>query len=660
MAENNNGFRPPKPRELKDKETITSFASWKSNILYHLSLNNDFAPFLESEWQKESVPNHGLVADGEEVNDVRNRKSAVQKSILLKHMLGMIASYAPSLLRNDIIQRSTSLSWIWKRLRKYYSFSQSEANFLKLCLIKQEDGERYETLFQRILAHIEDNLLTTTSGLSHDGQAVAQNEELSPTTERLSVYLWLQLIDARLPGYISMKYAHELQSMTLKDLQPRVSENMESILQDLQSHEDVRISCASSQRKPPRSENRRNTNTSGPRQLKNCVLCKAAGRPYQGHDVASCWFTSKFEKLELVKALQISVQDIDENYGETDSETVMGAEANQVTLASEHSTSINKVECSISPYFYAFYFSIPVHITLDTGATSSMISRVFLVRANIKVSATLHGAKGADKSPISVQGEVHFTLHFGSIKMPISGLVMDNLDCDILAGVPFCKVNKIAVDLYKEEISIDEVTIPYGAKPENPQQIFRAESLILSNDDKKVVMPGEFIEYDNSSLTNYEGEVAIEPHTDSPSNWPQPTISRVIDGRLRIPNNTDEPIKLSKSQHFALIRRVTSPQMQVDSNTSGTTKPSVKSKLDTHALISVNPDNNMMSRTDVMSFNQLHKEYADVFLPVTSPYNDHSGRIRAHLTMGPVPPPPRKGQLPLYSQEQFECSSNGS
>ena len=312
MAENN-GFRPPKPRELKDKETITSFASWKSNILYHLSLNNDFAPFLDSEWQKASVANHGLVADGEEVADVRNRKTAVQKGLMLNHMLGMIASYAPSLLRNDIIQRSTSLSWIWKRLRKYYSFSQSEANFLKLCLIKQEDGERYETLYQRILAHIEDNLLTTTCGLSHDGEQPAENEELSPTTERLSVYLWLQLIDVRLPGYISMKYAHELQSMTLKDLQPRVSENMESILQDLQTHEDVRINYASSNRKPPRSGSKRNTNAPSIRQPKLCVLCKAAGRPHQGHDVASCWFTSKFEKMEPSKTLQISINDIDDD-----------------------------------------------------------------------------------------------------------------------------------------------------------------------------------------------------------------------------------------------------------------------------------------------------------------------------------------------------------
>ena len=111
------------------------------------------------------------------------------------------------------------------------------------------------------------------------------------------------------------------------------------------------------------------------------------------------------------------------------------------------SSSVQKVQCSISPYFYAFYQYTVCHIVVDTGATSSMIAKAFLVRANIKSVHTYHSARGAFKSPISVQGEVQFDLQFGDIVMPISGLVMDNLDCNILAGVPFCKENKIDVHL---------------------------------------------------------------------------------------------------------------------------------------------------------------------------------------------------------------------
>ena len=120
-------FRPPKQWILTENETITSFANWQSNMQYHLSLSNDFVPFLDSTltWMKASVPNRGLSNDDKEVAEA-HQKTAVQKCIQLNRMLGLIAQFAPSLLRNDIIKKSTSLSWIWQRIRKHYSFRQSE------------------------------------------------------------------------------------------------------------------------------------------------------------------------------------------------------------------------------------------------------------------------------------------------------------------------------------------------------------------------------------------------------------------------------------------------------------------------------------------------------------------------------------------------------
>ena len=51
----------------------------------------------------------GLANDGEEVTVAADRKTAVQKKILLQRMLGLIAQFSPSVLRNDIIKRSISL-----------------------------------------------------------------------------------------------------------------------------------------------------------------------------------------------------------------------------------------------------------------------------------------------------------------------------------------------------------------------------------------------------------------------------------------------------------------------------------------------------------------------------------------------------------------------
>ena len=51
-----------------DRERVNNvFANWQSNIFYHLSLCNDFAPYLDSEWGKQSVPNRGFTDDGQDV-----------------------------------------------------------------------------------------------------------------------------------------------------------------------------------------------------------------------------------------------------------------------------------------------------------------------------------------------------------------------------------------------------------------------------------------------------------------------------------------------------------------------------------------------------------------------------------------------------------------
>ena len=107
--------------------------------------------------------------------------------------------------------------------------------------IRRVEGERYETLYQRLVAHVEHNLLSIGSPIVHDGAAVIQNEEMSPSCERLLVYLWLVLIDERLPAYVSRVYGHDLQSRSLKDVQPQICQAMESLLAELNAQEDSQV-----------------------------------------------------------------------------------------------------------------------------------------------------------------------------------------------------------------------------------------------------------------------------------------------------------------------------------------------------------------------------------------------------------------------------------
>ena len=142
--------------------------------------------------------------------------------------------------------------------------------------------------------------------MKHDGETPTEDESLSPTTERLAVYLWMTIIDKRLHAYISREYSHDLQTMTLEDIQPRIAENIQSILETINTSEDIQIQYARSDYSNRRHQSTRPKDSkpvSAPRKM--CILCKASGRQHIGHDAGSCWFTSRYENQQIARALLV-------------------------------------------------------------------------------------------------------------------------------------------------------------------------------------------------------------------------------------------------------------------------------------------------------------------------------------------------------------------
>ena len=96
--------------------------------------------------------------------------TALQKKIILERMLGLIAQFASSLLCNEIIKCSTCHGF-GKKLESIIIiiFPNLKLFLFILSNIQCKADERYETFYQRIVAHLEDNLLTVASGSQHDG-----------------------------------------------------------------------------------------------------------------------------------------------------------------------------------------------------------------------------------------------------------------------------------------------------------------------------------------------------------------------------------------------------------------------------------------------------------------------------------------------------------
>ena len=665
-------FKARKLEPLTERETISSFASWKQNLEFHLASCNDFAQFIAPNvvWGTQSAINRGLEAS--------SSKTAVQRAYILNHMIGLIVSYCPETIRIEIQRKCTSLGWIWSRVRRHYGFNKSEVNFLKLATVKFQDGERYEAFFQRIMAHLYDNLLSADSNLTFDGETYTGNEEMSPTTERLAVYLWLYYIDERLPMYVSRVYAHDLQSKSLKDMQPIISQNMESLLVELAAQEDIKLAYSSTGRNQSRYQqnprfSRQQSSSSNFRQRrpqKVCVFCKACNKPFTGHDVNNCWALARFDKSDIVKALCVEVSDDigldDQTFNDFQNLEVASGNCVQSTGSnSSDVANVSRVEVMKSPNFICYYKGFECKVTVDTGAQSNVISLGCVQSAGMPLARTNQGAKQLDGSRVKTCGEVDVILNFGDQKLRLTALVVESADTDILAGIPFCKRNSVEVCIKKDEIYIDSKVVKYGQgpRPTNPR-IFKAESILLHSNSTSVIYPGESLTLDCSELKDYDGDIALEPRMDSPAlgTWPQPSFVSVSKGLLSIPNLTNDPVAIKKNQHLGNLRRVVnydlesiedsvvpSPNMPVQlvkiHNTVGNIRHFEK--------VSVDPDGQLTTQQQ-KEFKALNQKFSTVFEPSFTGYNDASGPIRAHISLGATPPPPKKARVPFYSHSNLK------
>ena len=141
--------RAPKQWQLTKIENISSYESWRQNLIYVLSLDKNFVPFLEVTWQKQTAvnPRRGLTNVPE-----AQRLTAAQKNAHLDLQLGQIANFCPVISRNSIVKHSISPNDIWHKIRQDHGFQSTGVHFLDLASIRLQPDERPKDLFQLLMA----------------------------------------------------------------------------------------------------------------------------------------------------------------------------------------------------------------------------------------------------------------------------------------------------------------------------------------------------------------------------------------------------------------------------------------------------------------------------------------------------------------------------
>ena len=87
---------------------------------------------------------------------------------------------------------------------------------------------------------MENNLSQLDGCISHHGERVTEDEELSATMENCIVLTWLRLIDPELPRLVKDRYGTELRSRTLASIKPEISQALTSLVDDVHIAGDAR------------------------------------------------------------------------------------------------------------------------------------------------------------------------------------------------------------------------------------------------------------------------------------------------------------------------------------------------------------------------------------------------------------------------------------
>ena len=343
---------------------------------------------------------------------------------------------------------------------------------------------------------------------------------------------------------------------------------------------------------------------------------------------------------------------VDESVGDTDD------------TGSSLNSYVFRIQTRQSPYLDMFYAHHPVRVTIDSGATGNMIGHTVIQRLGCQVapsSQSVHQADGS--SPLHVVGETRFPFTRGGHTFIFEGLVVENLDVDVLAGTPFMESNDIAVRPAKRQVILGDVTIHnYGSQqPVSISPTARRAIVLRSPPTSTTVWPGEFLEVELPGDAPPDSVYALEPRTDAPSVrkltasqlWPQPTMVSSVAGKIRIPNLTPEPYFLKRNEHFCQVHAVFTPEEDTQLPVSPPLRPPVHQTSTNHsANVSLDP-NNLLPRDIRAKFTSLLNEYDHIFDPNIKGYNGAEGPFEAKVNMGPVEPPQRKGRLPQYVRHQL-------
>ena len=670
-----------------------AFNIWREELEVYLEIDNRFQKFLPGgdyqTWEAaESFPNRIRAVKPE---DLPENLNTYRKE--LRQFLTIIAKLIHTDYYNPIIRHSTSLDWIYIRLRQDFNIQYQGVHFLNILDMKWDPTSNttpiglynnYRSMIMGNMGKVGDNVLWQNKILTED-------EKLTPSHEDLIFLNVLTILHPKLPAYIKENYAHRMdQTKRLMDFKTEIltkakqyieeieenTHQLSNISLECQDEEDTDPSCNYVQQnnrfRPNRQRYSRPPNQQRfqPQQRPNqqrsdltpfCRLCQLSSQPrsiFTSHYIGdeNCPSMSQKDKQRLKPSSQLNnIQapepDIASEYGYEPipalyTNNQVDIQPNDIINTSDDQTNSNffsdQHNCNyIKPVPTQTLTTQDstgknVHLDLDTGATVSYAKFDTVKKHNfpLKPNSQLSNlADGQTKMP--AVGEIDIILYRNNWKVRFHAIVTQNLHCDFVAGNNFFKENEVTQDINNKTITINgKYTVPET----NKMLILPTSSnMILKNNSVNVVLPGQEVQY---KVPHQDQEVlAVQPCFQNKQEiWPEPQICKVSNGFISVVNKGKDIIAIKNGNSKIQARTLHDSCVQ-EAKCFSTSIANFSTADENFKKVQINT---VGIDKDVVDYiKEINEKYRDVFNEDLSiGYNGHFGTHKCRLNWANDSRPP--------------------
>ena len=230
-------IKPPDPLP-RGKITEIKFNMWKNKLEVYLNTEEEFEPFMPggkySTWTAaERYEDRIETAIGEDT-PAQLTKHREQ----LRSFITLISERVHEDYYNPIHRHSTSLQWIYDKVRQDYDLEQQGIHFLQIIDLKWDptDGETPIGFYNRYRSLVIGNLKLRGTRIDWKNETLAVDEELSPSHEDMIFLNVLTLLHNKLPHYIRDQYAHKIgKNKSLMDFKTEILSKAQTFIHEIEN-----------------------------------------------------------------------------------------------------------------------------------------------------------------------------------------------------------------------------------------------------------------------------------------------------------------------------------------------------------------------------------------------------------------------------------------